>query len=125
MSTTELVYWLLSAVLLATAAAQVTGLLVQDEVPFGPLREWITKRWPPEHYEHPTPDDPRFPPDPRFTGAVKVGSKIGTLITCYRCMGVWVTGAWTVAWWVAPRGTLLVAVPFGAMTVQRWWNSRI
>lgn len=46
-------------------------------------------------------------------------TKLGWLLTCTSCTGVWVTVAWWLAWHLAPAGTITVAAVVAIAGVQR------
>lgn len=121
---------IVSLLILATASAFTTGLIVEDDLTAG-LRSRIWARFPytgsgaPPELDGSAYDDDGLSP----------GSYLGNMLTCVRCFGVYSTGVWCVAWWAviqfplpdAPLAARIVvaACQFaGACQVQRWWNAR-
>ena len=43
-----------------------------------------------------------------------------TLLTCQRCLGFWVSLAWSLAWFRWPVGSAQAAAPF-AVAMLAWW----
>lgn len=122
--------WVL--VVLALASFRVTTLVVDDWVPFGPIREWVWLRWPygdsatgTETAERGIAVRPWWgrrvwaKAGPliwsRFDDAAErakpgahIGqTRVGYLFTCPACSGVWVSAGWWVAWQRWAAGTLI------------------
>lgn len=75
---------LLEFIILALAAYRLTRLFIEDVI-FDTPRDAIWKKFPPE------------------------STKIGYLLTCYWCLGLWVSGLVVVLYLLIPVPTLVVA----------------
>ena len=112
---------LVAVVLVGAASACVTGLVVQDQI-FAGFRQRVW-RYCPHPADHDHPRSPSYGVedlDAPFEVAVRGWrAKIGYILTCPRCMGIYVTAAWYTALWAWPRATTVAAA-----SVQRLINAR-
>lgn len=139
--------------ILTLATWRTTVLVVDDWVPFQPVRDWVWRRWP--YGAGLDPSDPT----PAGAGVAEVvpwtrrawqraggwaaglvwsrwrdsirdrdphrpgRTRIGYLLTCPACAGVWVAGGWWVAWRLWPAGTVTVgtvaALAGGQLALER------
>jgi hypothetical protein len=87
---------LATLLLVGLASARITSLIVLDDL-IEPLRHWVFKRSPsPEYVEH---------------GITLLGESagfLGRLLSCYHCIGVWVSGLCYAAIVYAPSAALPV-----------------
>lgn len=109
-------------IILALAAHAATCSLKDDWIPFGDIRIWIWQRCPAPNmvvagFDPNDPDDrERLKPTWR--------NKVGYLLTCPFCLGVYPSLGFGVAYELAPAGTIRVAVPLAVWALQRITYSR-
>jgi len=92
---------LLIFLILSLATFRILRLIIEDAVLEG-FREWVWKRFPPET------------------------SKLGYILTCYWCLGFWISGIVVVLYLIVPIptliGALILAISAAAGLIDRKLN---
>lgn len=116
-------------VVFGLAAYRITRLIVEDTIPFGRIRQAIVTRWPSAadefvgdmvvrdsegHHVRGFPRvrlipirDPAAPDE--VVWYAESPRKVGELVQCPWCMGIWVSAALYAVWYVWPSYTLVGA----------------
>ena len=119
MNLTDLARLVLTAVLLGGGSAFTTELMVQDKIT-EPLRNLYWRAFPYPGMWLPAELDGGIGGPAPEEG---LRAKLGYIMTCPYCFGVWSMAGWAACWWAWPTMTLRFAMLGAGVTLQRLVNT--